>query len=38
MALLDGAGAVDGSGQTLYTYAHPFFWAPYSVIGDGGGS
>jgi CHAT domain-containing protein len=38
MALLDGPGAVDASGQTLYTYAHPFFWAPYSVIGDGGGN
>jgi CHAT domain-containing protein/tetratricopeptide (TPR) repeat protein len=38
MALLDGPGAVDASGQALYTYAHPLFWAPYSVIGDGGGS
>lgn len=38
MALLDGPGLVDASGQTVYTYAHPLFWAPYSVIGDGGGS
>jgi CHAT domain-containing protein len=38
MALLDGPGAVDASGQTVYTYAHPLIWAPYSVIGDGGGS
>ena len=38
MALLDGPGAVDASGQTVYTYGHPLFWAPYSVIGDGGGS
>ncbi|HET8918233.1 MAG TPA: CHAT domain-containing tetratricopeptide repeat protein [Xanthobacteraceae bacterium] len=37
MALLDGPGAVDGSGRTIYSYAHPLFWAPYSVIGDGGG-
>jgi CHAT domain-containing protein len=36
MALLDGPGAVDGTGKTLFTYAHPLFWAPYSVIGDGG--
>jgi CHAT domain-containing protein len=35
IALLDGAGVVDQSGHTIYTYAHPFFWAPYSVIGDG---
>jgi CHAT domain-containing protein len=37
MALIDGPGYVDSSGHTLYTYAHPLFWAPYSVIGDGGG-
>jgi hypothetical protein len=24
------------NGKTLYTYAHPVFWAPYSLIGDGG--
>ena len=38
MALLDGPGAVDSSGKTVFTYAHPLFWAPYSVIGDGGGN
>jgi CHAT domain-containing protein len=38
MALLDGPGLVDDRGQTVYTYAHPLFWAPYSVIGDGGGN
>jgi CHAT domain-containing protein len=38
MALVDGPGAVDDAGHTLYTYAHPLFWAPYTVIGDGGGS
>ena len=36
MALLDGAGAVDAAGHTVFTYGHPLFWAPYSVIGDGG--
>jgi CHAT domain-containing protein len=38
MALLDGPGSVDSSGHTVFTYAHPLFWAPYSVIGDGGGT
>ena len=38
MALLDGPGSVDEAGRTVFTYAHPLFWAPYSVIGDGGGS
>jgi CHAT domain-containing protein len=38
MALLDGPGSVDEAGRTVFSYAHPLFWAPYSVIGDGGGS
>jgi len=38
MALVDGPGSVDDAGHTVFTYAHPLFWAPYSVIGDGGGS
>jgi CHAT domain-containing protein len=36
MGLIDGPGEVDQAGHTLFTYAHPLFWAPYSVIGDGG--
>ncbi len=36
MALLDGPGFTDPSGKTLFTYAHPIFWAPYSILGDGG--
>jgi CHAT domain-containing protein len=38
LAMLDGPGYVDPSGKTLFAYAHPFFWAPYSIIGDGGGT
>ena len=38
MALLDGPGAVTAKGQTSYTYAHPLFWAPFTLIGDGGGT
>jgi CHAT domain-containing protein len=38
MAMLDGPGFEDDSGKTLFTYAHPLFWAPYSIIGDGGGT
>src|SRR5262249_38984551 len=37
MALLDGEGFVDSNGKTAFAYAHPLFWAPYSIIGDGGG-
>jgi len=36
MSLVDGRGAVDASGKTVFNYAHPLFWAPFSVIGDGG--
>ena len=36
MALLDGKGFIDEKGTTLFTYAHPLFWAPYTIIGDGG--
>jgi CHAT domain-containing protein len=36
MALVDGPGYVDADGKTEFTYAHPLFWAPYSIIGDGG--
>jgi CHAT domain-containing protein len=36
MALADGPGYVGADGKTDFTYAHPLFWAPYSIIGDGG--
>jgi CHAT domain-containing protein len=34
--LIDGPGLTQGS-RTLFSYAHPIFWAPFSLIGDGGG-
>ncbi len=34
--LIDNGAARDASGRTLYTYAHPMFWAPFTLIGDGG--
>jgi CHAT domain-containing protein len=37
MALADGPGYIGADGKTEFTYAHPLFWAPYSIIGDGGG-
>jgi CHAT domain-containing protein len=36
MALVDGPGYLNGEGKTEFTYAHPLFWAPYTIIGDGG--
>jgi CHAT domain-containing protein len=35
IALLDGGG-YSVAGRMVLTYAHPWFWAPYSIIGDGG--
>lgn len=36
MAMLEGPGYTDASGKTEFAYAHPLFWAPYTIIGDGG--
>jgi CHAT domain-containing protein len=36
MALLDGPGYLSSECKTEFTYAHPLFWAPYTIIGDGG--
>jgi CHAT domain-containing protein len=33
LALMEGPGA--GSGISQYAYAHPMFWAPFSLVGDG---
>jgi CHAT domain-containing protein len=38
IALIDGDGFKDEKGKTLFSYAHPLFWAPYTIIGDGGAS
>ena len=37
LGVMDGPGYIDqGTGRTMFTYAHPMFWAPFSVVGDGG--
>jgi CHAT domain-containing protein len=37
LALIDGPGDVDPeSKKTLFSYAHPMFWAPFTLVGDGG--
>jgi CHAT domain-containing protein len=36
MAMVDGQGYTDAAGKTEFAYAHPLFWAPYTIIGDGG--
>lgn len=34
-SMIDAGSYKDNSGATLFAYAHPLFWAPYSIIGDG---
>lgn len=38
LALIDGDGPKDAAGNIQFSYAHPLFWAPFSLIGDGGGT
>lgn len=34
-ALVDGPGHVDAkTGRSLFSYAHPLFWAPFVLVGD----
>ena len=38
-SLIEGPGLVDaGTGKTIFSYAHPIFWAPFSLVGDGAAS
>ena len=36
VAMVEHDGYLDENGNTIFTYAHPLFWAPYTIIGDGG--
>ena len=36
LALMVGPGYLSVGGKTEFAYAHPLFWARYSIIGDGG--
>jgi CHAT domain-containing protein len=37
LAMIDGgAYPLPSSGKALFSYAHPIFWAPFSLVGDGG--
>jgi CHAT domain-containing protein len=37
VGLIDGDGDVDARGRNAFSYAHPLFWAPFTLVGDGGG-
>ena len=38
LGLMDGEGFTDSTGATVFTYGHPIFWAPFSLVGDPGAS
>jgi CHAT domain-containing protein len=38
LSLIDGPGIQDDvSGKIIASYAHPLFWAPFIIVGEGGG-
>lgn len=35
--LIEGPGYIEPqTGKVAFAYAHPIFWAPFSLIGEGG--
>ena len=34
--LIDKLGYMDDQGRMVFSYAHPIFWAPFNLVGDGG--
>ena len=39
LAMIDGPGAIDpATHASAFSYAHPLFWAPFGLVGDGGES
>jgi len=36
LEMIDRQGFQDAEGRLVFSYAHPIFWAPFTVIGDGG--
>jgi CHAT domain-containing protein len=38
LELISTAVQRDSNGDSLFSYAHPIFWAPFTIVGDGGGA
>jgi CHAT domain-containing protein len=34
--LIDNLNFMNAEGKIVFSYAHPIFWAPFSLVGDGG--
>lgn len=37
IGLIDHGGYRDEQGRMVFSYAHPIFWAPFTLVGDSGG-
>jgi PBP1b-binding outer membrane lipoprotein LpoB len=37
LGLIDSNSLVDAQQKTVFSYAHPIFWAPFLLVGDSGG-
>jgi len=35
LELINRSGFLDSQGRMLFSYAHPIFWAPFALMGDG---
>ena len=36
--MVDNGVQKDAQGTPVFSYAHPIFWAPFTIVGDGGGT
>ena len=37
VSLIDSPGYIDqDTGSVVFSYAHPIFWSPFSLVGDSG--
>jgi len=34
--MISNGAAIDDEGKHVFAYAHPIFWAPFMLVGDGG--
>jgi CHAT domain-containing protein len=37
LLMIDLGTQKDRNGKSIFSYAHPLFWAPFIIVGDGGG-
>ena len=37
LAMIENGAQKNQAGDPLFSYAHPIFWAPFTIVGDGGG-